>query len=146
MANERILTTLPDGGVTITCPSERAVSCLMRGATGPWHPWFGMPWWFGAVQFSRMISAGIMPTAAYRYVRTMFVGGVSRRDAIGIIAARDCGHMGTAIEIVDISEIPTDRTYRNAWRRSQNGGPIWIDDAAAIRIDEQRLWRAYART
>lgn len=73
-------------------------------------------------------------------------GGCSRREAIEIIAARDCGHLGTAIEIVDVSEIPTDRTYRNAWRRSTNGGEIWIDEETAQRIDEARMWEIFNAT
>ena len=53
-----------------------------------------------------------MPGAAYRYARMMMTGGCSRRQAIEIIAEQDCGHLGTAIEIVDIDDLPKDRTYR----------------------------------
>ncbi len=147
MIRERILTTMPAGRVAITCPAECAIAYLMHGATGDWHPWFGRPWWFWMVQFSRMVARGVTPKAAYTYAQMMMTGGCSRREAIEIIAARDCGHKGTALEIVDIDEIPTDRTYRNAWRRSQNGGPIWIDEDHAQRIDETRMWEAFnART
>jgi hypothetical protein len=40
-------------------------------------------------------------------------------------------------------EIPQDRTYRNAWRMSRNGGPIRIDSEKALAIDEQRMWLRY---
>ncbi|HVX35426.1 MAG TPA: hypothetical protein VHC71_04315 [Hyphomicrobium sp.] len=94
-----------------------------------------------------MLARGVKPRAAYRYARMMVTGGCTRREAIEIIAERDCGHLGTAIEIVDIDEIPKDRTHRDAWRRSQNGGPIYIDEKHAQRIDEARMWRQYdART
>ena len=36
-----------------------------------------------------------------------------------------------------------DRTYRDAWRRSHNGGPIVIDERKAMAIDEARAWAAY---
>ncbi len=55
MIRERILTTMPTGRVAITCPAECAIAYLMHGATGDWHPWFGRPWWFWMVQFSRMV-------------------------------------------------------------------------------------------
>lgn len=98
------------------------------------------------VQFSRMAARGVKPQAAYRYARMMVTGGCSRREAIEIIAQRDCGHLGQAIEIVDIDEIPKDRTYRDAWRRSTNGGPVYIDEDRAQAIDERRMWDSYART
>lgn len=141
MTRERILATQPGGSVHITCPAEGAIQCLMHGPTGPWHPWFGRAPWFWIIQVSRQIVRGVPANAAYRYARTMMTGGVSRREAIEIIAARDC--RGSAIEIVDVAEIPDDRTYRDAWRRSQNGGPIWIDDVEKERIQEERMWRDY---
>jgi hypothetical protein len=35
------------------------------------------------------------------------------------------------------------RTYRNAWRRSHNGGPILLDERKVMEIDEARMWSAY---
>ena len=145
MTRERIITTLPNGGVAVTCPAEGAILCLQHGTTGPWHPWFGRPWWFAHVQWARMVRRGVKAKAAWRYCQTMMTGGASRREAIEIIAGRDCGHLGTALEIVDVSELPDDRTYRDAWRRSQNGGPVWIDEKAQAAIEEERTWRAYER-
>lgn len=138
MTRERILATRPDGGVIVACPSEWGISALMTG--GAWaehHPMFWM------LQFNRMIRRGVRPDAAHRYARTMLTGGASRREAIEIIAGRDCGHRGTAIEIIDVSDIPKDRKYRSAWRRSRNGGPIWIDEEIAQQLDERRMWKDY---
>lgn len=143
MTRERILATRPDGGVDITIPSEWGIRYLMHGPTGRWHPWFDCGWWFGVRQWRSMVKRGVPAKAAWTYAQTMLRGGVTRRQAIEIIAARDC--RGLAIEIVDVSEIPDDRTYRDAWRRSANGGPIWIDDAAKDCIEEERTWRDYAR-
>lgn len=133
--------------MAVTCPAESGISYLMRGTSDPFHPWHGRSVFYWIVQFNRMLAEGIKPGAAYRYARMMVTGGCTRREAIEIIAERDCGHLGTAIEIVDVDEIPTDRMYRDAWRRSSNGGPVWIDEDRAQRIDEARCWEAYnART
>jgi hypothetical protein len=70
-------------------------------------------------------------------------GGLSEHAALWLIAERDCATFGVSTELVDIDEIPSDRTHRDAWRRSHNGGPIWIDEKIAQQIDEKRLWRAY---
>lgn len=118
----------------------------MRGSSDRFHPWHGRPWYFWIVQFNRMLARGVKAKAAYRFARTMMTGGVTRREAIEIIAERDVGHLGVALEIIDVDELPKDRTYRDAWRRSSNGGPVWIDDDHAQRIDEQRAWRAYEAT
>lgn len=138
MTPERIIYTAHTGGVVVCCPAEWAIDAMAQGNAWAHHP---RGYWY--VQVARQIARGVDPRAAERFARAMEFGGVSRRDAIEIIAARDCGHMGTQIEIVDISDIPTDRTYRDAWRRSANGGPIVIDETIAQQIDEQRMWRAY---
>ena len=143
MTRERILDTRTGGTVAVTCPAESGISYLMRGASDPFHPWYGRGWWFWIVQFNRMLARGVKPGAAYRYARMMMTGGCSRRQAIEIIAERDCGHLGTAIEIVDIDDLPKDRTYRAAWRRSPNGGPVWVDEDRAQQIDEERMWRDF---
>ena len=143
MTRERIIDTRAGGTVAVTCPAESGISYLMRGASDPFHPWHGRDWWFWIVQFNRMLARGVKPGAAYRYARMMMTGGCSRRQAIEIIAERDCGHLGTAIEIVDIDDLPKDRTYRAAWRRSPNGGPVWVDEDRAQQIDEERMWRDF---
>lgn len=81
---------------------------------------------------------------ARRWVMCRHVGGLSERDAVALILEKDAPAWSTAHEIVDMDELPKDRTFRNAWRRSSNGGPIWIDDAKA----EQIMWERYdgART
>lgn len=136
MTRERILATQANGSVHITCPSEWAIAALMHGGAWDRH-WPG----FWIVQVARQVARGVPAEAAYRYARTMMTGGATRRQAVEIIAARDC--RGAAVEIVDVAEIPDDRTYRDAWRRSQNGGPIWIDDVEKERIQEERMWRDY---
>ncbi len=143
MTRERILDTRPDGSVAITCPDENGIRYLMLGSDWWQHPWHERPWWFWIVQFQRKVARGVKPAAAYKFCRAMVTGGLSRREAIELIGEYSVGHLGVALEIVDISEIPTDRTYRDAWRRSSNGGPIWVCEKAAQEIDEARMWRLY---
>lgn len=71
---------------------------------------------------------------ADRRVRALQQGGLSEAEAVALIRDCDAPDFSTAREIVDVAEIPTDRTYRAAWRRSPNGGPIVIDQEAARAI------------
>jgi hypothetical protein len=81
--------------------------------------------------------------AAARFVRAMQFGGLSTPEAYAVMRDRFCAHLGTGCELWDLEDVPTDRTYRDAWRRSHNGGPIIIDARAAREIDEARAWAAY---
>lgn len=80
---------------------------------------------------------------ARRWVEALDKGGLSEREAVALIVEKDAPAWSTAHEVVHNDEIPKDRRYRNAWRRSHNGGPIWIDEQKAIEIDEARMWRDY---
>lgn len=64
---------------------------------------------------------------AYRWVEALAHGGVSYEEAIRMVGEKDRPVGGCAMEIVLRSDIPNDRWFRNAWKRSQNGGPIYID-------------------
>ena len=46
---------------------------------------------------------------------------------------------------IDPEDVPADRTHRDAWRMSANGGPIWVDETIAQRIDEARMWALHER-
>lgn len=138
MTRELIVYNPHAGGVAICAPSERCIAWMKRG-----NRWALFPKGYWRTQIQRQIDAGHLPAAAEQFARALHFGGFTRREAIEVIAQRDCGHLGSAIEIVDVSEIPTDRTYRNAWRRSANGGPIMIDEDKAQAIDERRMWSAY---
>jgi hypothetical protein len=79
---------------------------------------------------------------AARYVRAIICGGLTEREAWGVIQDRDC-RGGTGHDIVEVSDLP-DRWFRNAWRRSPNGGPIRFCSDAARRQQWQRIKRAAA--
>lgn len=69
----------------------------------------------------------------------MQFGGCSTAEAYGVMRDRFCAHLGTGHELWDVEEIPTDRTYRNAWRRSHNGGPIYVHMPTARRLQWERI-------
>lgn len=65
---------------------------------------------------------------AIRWVSKLHQGGLTERQAVELICEVSRAPHTTALEIVDVSEIPTDRRRRNQWRRSTNGGPIIVQD------------------
>lgn len=90
-------------------------------------------------QIASMVRRGVNEDAAYRHAKAMMFGGCTTAEALEIIRDRDCAHLGTAIELWDVSEVPTDRWFRDAWSRSPNGGPISISLVKAKPIQMQRI-------
>jgi hypothetical protein len=136
---KRIIYTRHDGGVSICAPSLTAMA-YMTGGGGRWD---GFPPGFLDRQIAEQSKHGVGERAAVRFVHAMQFGGCSTAEAYGIMRDRFCAHLGTGCELWDVEDIPTDRSYRNAWRRSHNGGPIWIDGRKALAIDEARAWAVY---
>ena len=140
MREKRIVYTRPGGGVAICAPSLTA----LRYMTGGGGRWDGEPRGFLERQIEAQAKDCIGRWAAARFVLAMQFGGHTTAEAYAIMRDRFCLHLGSACELWNVEDVPTDRTYRNAWRRSHNGGPIYIDERKAIEIDEQRMWAAYA--
>jgi hypothetical protein len=135
---KRIVYTRPDGGVSVCAPSLTAMA-YMTGGGGRWD---GFPRGFIERQIAKQAEeAG--EWAAARFVRAMQFGGLTTAEAYGVMRDRFCGHLGTGCELWDVEDVPSDRTYRDAWRRSRNGGPIYLDERKVIKIDEARMWREY---
>lgn len=63
---------------------------------------------------------------AARWIDALIEGGCTADEALRLIADKDAPAFSHAVEIVDVSAIPVDRTRRADWRRSTNGGPIYI--------------------
>jgi hypothetical protein len=138
--DKRIVYTRPDGGVTICAPSSTALRYMTLGG-GRWDEYCPG---FLAQQIWRQVQDGIDERAAYKFMMAMQFGGCTEAEAYGIIRDRDCARNGVACELWHVSEIlKLDRAYRDAWRRSSNGGPIYIDEHRAMLIDERRAWQAY---
>lgn len=119
MQKRIVYTRVKDGGVTVCCPSGWAIA--MMGCGGFWKTRG-----FVDIQIERQISRGIVPDVARRYAHAMQFGGCTTAEALEIIRDRDCAPYGTAFDLWDVEDIPTDKWFRDAWRRSHNGGPISI--------------------
>lgn len=144
MTSLRVLATLPDSRVAIIVPSSRCVDAMRTG--GRIHPFAVMH------EASKFIAeAGWRPDRtpaeradiAMRWIGALAFGGLDEREAVGLIGEVAAPPYATALEIVGADELPADRTHRDAWRRSTNGGPVWIDEEAAQALDEARAWAAY---
>ena len=96
-------------------------------------------------QIAAQSQAGVGERAARRFVLAMHKGGCSTPEAYDIMRDRFCAHLGTGCELWDVADVPTDRWFRDAWRRSHNGGPIEIDMRAARRLQLDKIKRAVAR-
>ncbi len=130
---KRIVYTRFDGGVSIYCPADECVRWMGCGGFWDEHP----PG-FMLTQIDRQIARGIAPDVARCYARAVQFGGCTTAEALEILRDRDCAPRGTAIELWDAADVPSDRWFRNAWRRSANGGPIRVDLALARPIQFQR--------
>lgn len=100
--------------------------------------WDGFDPGFLDRQIEAQAKDGVGERNARAFVRAMQFGGCSDAEAYEIMRDRYCSHLGTACELWDSSDFP-DRWFRNAWRRSHNGGPIVIDMKVAKRIQISRI-------
>lgn len=136
---ERIVYTRHDGGVSIVCPSANCMRWMSNGGR-----WADRERGYMDIQIERQTAAGHSERAVVKFLRAMMFGGCTDAEALGIIRDRDCGHLGTAFELVDMSEVPSDRWFRNAWVRSHNGGPININLTTARRLQFSKIKLAAA--
>ena len=128
-----ILYTSHEGGVSICTPSLTCFKWLSSGGY-----WAGHSRGWLEEQEERQIAAGHFPWAVRAFMRAMQEGGCTTAECYEIIRDRDCGHLGTAHELIDPADIP-DRWFRDAWRRSHNGGPIYLDIPKARKIQFIRI-------
>jgi hypothetical protein len=130
----RIVATKPDGGVSVTLPTHEALY-YMTGPGGYWsdrRPGFLRE--LVRIKTCPILQQGHPCTerAARKFVNAMQWGGKSCEEAWDILAEHDVARFGgTAIEVMHVSELPRDRKFRDFWRRSKNGGPIYVFDAPA---------------
>ena len=137
--SKRILYTRHDGGVSVCLPSAEIFAVMQCGGC-----WDDRPRGFLQAQIERQISDGIAPDHARRFAMAVAFGGVSEAEAWGIIRDRDCARRGTMHELIDASELP-DRWFRDAWKRSANGGPVGVDLNLARPIQWSRARRRVER-
>jgi hypothetical protein len=168
-----IVVTTMGGAVAVIHPSPRCVLALMEGgnvgqdtrwrrglrkylnAVGlrfsfPLMPlWLAKEWEVHKHVRDPLWRSDLKPEArealARRWVDAMAHGGLTAGEAVRLIAERDRPADSLAMDIIDPGELP-ERYYRAAWRRSSNGGPVWIDDDVRLAIDEAALWGTYEGT
>jgi hypothetical protein len=143
---KRILYTRFDGGVSICQPASEIIRAMGGGGFWTAENGFHLTRGFIERQIESKIERGVIPDAARRLCQALAFGGAPTSYAWEIIRDSDCGHLGVAHDLVGLEALPKDRTYRNAWRRSRNGGPVWIDEYEAQKIDEARMWAAYEKS
>lgn len=130
-----IVSTRSDGGVSLTYPTAEIMSWLTLG--GAPEGYFGRINW--DAQIDEMTKRGVYETVAVRYVHGLQAGGFTDAEAYELLRDRDTKPEWTGKELWDLSEVSTDRWYRNAWRRSPNGGPIYIDLQRAKPVQFSRI-------
>lgn len=137
----RIVATMPDGSVSITTPTHEALY-FMTGPGGYWNDYaFGFLAELVRRKTCPELQRGHPCTreAAERFVKAMTWGGRSCEEAWDIIAQHDVARFGGhAIEIMHVDELPNSREFRNFWRRSTNGGPVYVFDAPAREYNKMR--------
>jgi hypothetical protein len=156
-----ILYTRPDGGVSVCAPSLTALRYMTQGG-GRWDPpegkmWFRAnnashlidvpyhlrgqrfiaPTWLLNAQIDAQAVDGVGECAARRFVHAMQFGGCTEAEAYEIMRDRFCAPHGSAFDLIDAP--PLDRWFRDAWRRSHNGGPVWIAMPLARRIQARKI-------
>lgn len=129
-----IVYTKRDGGVAICHPVWQDVRPMMLGGL-----WRNVGRGFIDRQIAAHESSGIPTDAAMRFVHAVAFGGCSYQETMAILRDKDCAPNGTACELVDQTDLPRDRRLRDAWRRSPNGGPIYIDMGLARPIHWARI-------
>ncbi len=140
-----------DQGVSLFVPSHDIFTHLAEGWPEP------KPRGFVEQQTERQIASGIKPDVAYRHAKALAFGGLTGAEAWGHLRDRTHNPAGHLHEMQDGADLP-DRWFRNAWRRSANGGPVvvnldiakprqWVLIKAAVKTEERRremdldLWR-----
>ena len=132
----RIVYTRHDGGVSVCAPSHTALRFMQMGG-GRWGAHIMRD--FLDRQIVKQAEHGVGERAARCFIMAMQFGGCSAAEAYAIMRDRFCAHLGTGCELWDVAEVPTDRWFRDAWRRSHNGGPILTDMKKARRIQLDKI-------
>lgn len=140
MTNKVIVCTTEDGAVAIVHPTPECLKELKQGRVDTldrdWEifKFVNEPHWRPDRKDREKIAA--------TWIDALINGGVEGDAALELIALKDAPAYATGIEFWDRSEVPSDRWFRNAWRRSPNGGPIRIDLDKARDIQFARIRNA----
>lgn len=134
-----IVYTTHAGGVALCQPSREIFSVMSAGGY-----WSRRPPGFLDRQIELQIAGGIEPAHASRFARAVAFGGIPTAGVWDIIKDRDCARHGSLHDLIYVDELP-DRWFRDAWRRSANGGPVGVDIKKARPIHWLKILDAVTR-
>jgi hypothetical protein len=125
---------MPDRSVAIYTPSLECMKALTHGG-GLIKPWMRQR------ATDNMIRNGRRPQFARLWIEAAINGGMTDAEFYEALIEKDATPKGAAApELID--ETPRDRWFRDAWRRSHNGGPIDIDLEVARRVHAKHILSA----
>lgn len=136
-----IVYTRHDEGISVCHPSPRIIRQLCLGGV-----WRSMSNGELDAKIEAQIAGGWLPDVSRRFIHGLAFGGLTTAEAYGVIRDRDCGPHGSLHEIVESEDLPPDRWFRNAWKRSPNGGPIYIGLKKAREIQFSHIREAFEQT
>tara|TARA_R110002074_G_scaffold354004_2_gene525815 strand:- start:2138 stop:2806 length:669 start_codon:yes stop_codon:yes gene_type:complete len=138
LSDKRIVYTEADGRVTILVPAPQWLAGV-TGRGGLITP-EDRDEQIGRFQVPRaQLGPGMNAAQATYYVDCCISGGLDPEDAFALLAMKDVASGGTGVELWDASQVSADRWFRDAWRRSPEGGPIFIDLAEARKIQATKI-------
>lgn len=133
-SSRRILYTAPDsavGVVAMTPWCRRALTC-----GGGWLSHVGST---VAREVAKAEARGADPDTERRFAFALEHGGCSDAEAWDLIRRHDLPVDAAAAALIEFDDLPSDRWFRDAWRRSLNGGPVWVDLERARLVQRERL-------
>ena len=135
--DKRIIYTRPDGGVYVVSPAPKAratilVETVARRGTGTEPPPDAADRSPRLMHDHRWVE-GLPPSVEYRYE--------TDEEFIQRIRLKDVPADAIDVAIVNASSLPSDRTFRDAWKRDGNG-LVSVNMAKARQIHRQRIRRA----
>lgn len=128
-----IVATQPDRSVIVVHPSQDVMGFLTCG---------GLPaGYLGRVidedwEVDKFVRGGTRESIARRWIRSLIAGGLTDAEAYEVMADKDVPQDCSGVDVIDT--LPP-RWFRDAWRRSLNGGPIEVDMPAARMIHAKNL-------
>jgi hypothetical protein len=129
-----IVSTGNGGWVHVTHPTNEIMSIFTNGGAPDGY--------FGRIdrdyQIAEMVKRGVRECDAVRWIKHLFSGGLTTAEAYELIRDRDTKQEWTGKELWDKGELP-DRWFRDAWKRSANGGPIYVSLDRAKPIQFKRI-------
>lgn len=135
-----IVSTRPDGGVTITHPTQETMAFLTNGGApvGYYGRNLDRDW-----EIQKFVNAGLRESVAAKWIDALISGGRTDAEAYELIRDKDTKPDWSGHELWDRNELP-DRWFRDGWARSHNGGPISIHLGRAKAIQLRHIKNAVA--